>query len=71
MQSVSKFVFHQSLGVSKATKLGYSFPPTRIREVVEEINKWKEVQKVHETVFMLISLGPDKQVSLPSIYSQR
>ncbi|KAG8954897.1 hypothetical protein FRC04_010381 [Tulasnella sp. 424] len=44
-----------------AYAVSYSFPPTRINEVVEEINKWKDVQKVHETVFMLIGLGPDKQ----------
>ncbi|KIO33769.1 hypothetical protein M407DRAFT_177687 [Tulasnella calospora MUT 4182] len=44
-----------------AYAISYTYPPTKIKEVVEEINRWRQVQKVHETVFMLISLGPDKQ----------
>ncbi|KAG9041019.1 hypothetical protein FS837_012816 [Tulasnella sp. UAMH 9824] len=44
-----------------AYAVSYTYPPTKINEVVEEINRWRLVQKVHETIFLLISLGPDKQ----------
>ncbi|KAG8973295.1 hypothetical protein FRB90_009961, partial [Tulasnella sp. 427] len=37
----------------------YTFLPEKIPEVVEEVNKWLKVQKVHETLFVTISLGPD------------
>ncbi|KAG8901313.1 hypothetical protein FRC01_009880, partial [Tulasnella sp. 417] len=50
-----------------AYAVSYSYPPSRITEVVEEINRWRQAQKVHETVFMLIALGPDKQNDMNNV----
>ncbi|KAG8906947.1 hypothetical protein FRC00_012248, partial [Tulasnella sp. 408] len=50
-----------------AYTVSYTYPPSRINEVVEEVNRWRQVQKVHETVFVVITLGPDKQTAQPYV----
>ncbi|KAG9041018.1 hypothetical protein FS837_012815 [Tulasnella sp. UAMH 9824] len=42
-----------------AYAVSYVYLPAQIEAVVTAINKWRTVQKLHETIFLMISLGPD------------
>ncbi|KAG8894996.1 hypothetical protein FRC00_008165, partial [Tulasnella sp. 408] len=40
-------------------KGGYVYLPAKLEAIVATINEWRAVQKQHETICMLVSLGPD------------
>ncbi|KIO33767.1 hypothetical protein M407DRAFT_17377 [Tulasnella calospora MUT 4182] len=42
-----------------AYAISYVYLPAQLETVVTTINEWRAVQKQHETVCMLVSLGPD------------
>ncbi|KAG8954895.1 hypothetical protein FRC04_010379 [Tulasnella sp. 424] len=42
-----------------AYAVSYVYLPTQLEALVTAINEWRTVQKLHETIFFLLSLGPD------------
>ncbi|KIO33768.1 hypothetical protein M407DRAFT_229633 [Tulasnella calospora MUT 4182] len=42
-----------------AYAVSYVYLPTQLEAVVTAVNEWRALQKLHETIFLLLSLGPD------------
>ncbi|KAG8978686.1 hypothetical protein FRC05_009958 [Tulasnella sp. 425] len=42
-----------------AYAVSYVYLPTQLEAAVAAINEWRPVQKLHETICLLVSLGPD------------